>query len=30
MKDYEALSRAHFNRQAAQYDRNTSVYYRCV
>lgn len=27
MKDYEALSRAHFNRQAAQYDRNTSVYY---
>ena len=27
MKDYEALSRAHFNRQAAQYDENTSVYY---
>lgn len=27
MKDYEALSRAHFNRQAARYDENESVYF---
>lgn len=27
MKDYVQASRAHFNRQAAQYDQNTSVYY---
>lgn len=27
MKDYEALSRRHFNRQAAQYDQNSSTYY---
>lgn len=27
VKDYEALSRAHFNRQAAQYDARDTVYY---
>ena len=27
MKDYEALSKAHFDRQAAQYDERDTFYY---
>ena len=27
MKDYEALSRAHFDKQAAEYDQRDTVYY---